>query len=172
MLALRGVLAILFGIAALVWPGLTLRVLVALFGAWAIIDGVAAIFSVGRHREAGRWWAVLVEGVLGIAAGLVAFLWPGITAIVLVLVIGAWALVTGILEIAAAIRLRREMEDEWLLGLAGIISSVFGIALIAFPGAGALALVALIAGFAIAFGIAMLLLGLRFRTQGHEGFAL
>ncbi len=160
-------LAILFGIAALLWPGLTLVVLVTLFGAYAIVDGIAAIASVATHRERGRWWVVLAEGVLGIGAGVVALLVPGITAVALVLLIGAWAILTGAMEVATAIRLRREMEDEWLLGLAGILSFVFGVALVIFPGAGALALVALIGVYSIVFGIAMLLLGVRMRSVGR-----
>ena len=138
--------------------------LVTLFGAYAIVDGAVAILSVVRHQERGRWWVVLVEGILGVGAGLVAFAMPGITAVVLVLVIGAWAILTGILEVVAAVRLRREMEDEWLLGLAGILSVVFGAAIFVFPGAGALALVTLIGAYSIVFGVAMLFLGLRLRT--------
>jgi uncharacterized membrane protein HdeD (DUF308 family) len=108
LLALRGILAIAFGVAALAWPGLTLVVLVTLFGAYAIVDGVIAILAVMRHQERGRWWVVLVEGILGVAAGLVALAVPGITAVALVLIIGAWAILTGVMEIAAAVRLRRE----------------------------------------------------------------
>ncbi len=172
LLALRGVLAIVFGVAALIWPGLTLLVLVTLFGAYAIVDGVVAILSVVRHRERGRWWAVLLEGVFGILAGLVAFLLPGITAVALVFVIGVWAMLTGLMEISAALRLRRMIENEWMLGLAGILSLVFGAALVVFPGAGALALVTLIAAYAIVFGIAMLFLGLRLRNARASGFGL
>ena len=138
--------------------------LVTLFGAYAIVDGAVAILSVVRHRERGRWWVVLVEGILGVGAGLVAFAMPGITAVALVLVIGAWAILTGIMEVVAAVRLRREMEDEWLLGLAGILSVVFGAAIFVFPGAGALALVTLIGAYSIVFGVAMLFLGLRLRN--------
>jgi uncharacterized membrane protein HdeD (DUF308 family) len=174
LLALRGLLGIAFGIAALAWPGLTLIVLVALFGAYALIDGLVAILSVLRHQERGRWLVVLVEGLLGVAAGVVAFTVPGITAVALVLVIGAWAVLTGIMEIAAAIRLRREMENEWLLGLAGILSLVFGAAVIVFPGAGAIALVTLIGAYSIVFGVLMLLLGLQLRNArpmvGFRGY--
>ncbi len=149
---------------ALIWPGLTLVVLVTLFGIYAIADGAAAILSVVTHRERGRWWAVLLEGALGIAAGVIALVLPGVTAVALVFLIGAWAILTGIMEILAALRLRREMEDEWLLGLAGILSVAFGVVLVVFPGAGALALVSLIGIYAIVFGIAMLFLGIRMRT--------
>ncbi len=140
--------------------------LVTLFGAYAIVDGVVAIASVVRHRERGRWWVVLIEGILGIVAGVAALVVPGITTIALVTLIGAWALLTGAMEIVAAVRLRREMEDEILLGIAGILSVVFGAAVLVFPGAGALALVTLIGAYSIVFGLAMLLLGLRMRSVG------
>ena len=172
VLALRGVLAILFGIAAIAWPGITLAVVVGLFGAYAILDGIGAVLTMVRHPRRGSWLVVLVEGVIGIGAGVVALLVPGITAMALVFVIGVWAFVTGIMEVAAAFRLRREMEDEWLLGLAGIVSTVFGLALILFPGAGVIALLSFIAAFVIVFGIAMLLLGLRLRSAGRRGFAV
>ena len=149
--------------AAIAWPGLTLIALVTLFGVYAIVDGVMAVLSVATHRERGRWWAVLLEGILGTGTGLAALVIPGITATVLVLLIGAWAILTGFMEVIAAFRLRREMEDEWLLGLTGILSLVFGLVIVAFPGAGALALVTLIGAYAIVFGLAMVLLGLRMR---------
>lgn len=167
-LALRGLFAVLFGLAVFIWPGLTLLALVALFAAYALVDGVfsivAAIRAAGRHA---RWWPLLLEGLLGIAAGVVAFLWPNITALALLYVIAAWAIVTGVFEIVAAIRLRREIEGELLLGLAGLASVIFGVLLILFPGAGALAVLWLIGGFAIAFGILLILLG--FRLRGRQG---
>jgi uncharacterized membrane protein HdeD (DUF308 family) len=165
LLVLRGLVGIVFGVAAIAWPGLTLIVLVTLFGIYAIVDGAVAVLSVVSHSERGRWWAVLLEGVMGIGAGLAALVIPGITAVVLVTLIGAWAVLTGVMEVIAAFRLRREMEDEWLLGLAGILSLVFGLVIVVFPGAGALALVTLIGAYAIVFGLAMVLLGLRMRNS-------
>src|SRR5919202_355383 len=167
-LALRGVVAILFGLAALVWPGLTLTALVLLFGADALVDGVfavvAAIARAGRERH---WWALLLEGLLGIAAGVVTLAWPGITGLVLLLFIAAWAIITGVVEIVAAIRLRREIEGEFLLGLGGALSVLFGLLLIVRPGAGALAVAWLIGIYAILFGA--LLLALAFRLRGLRG---
>ena len=161
---LHGVAAVLFGIAAFVWPGLTLFVLVALYGAYAIVEG--AISLVGAFRSGGGLrWSLLLWGLLGIAAGIVALVWPGITALALVYVIAAWAIVKGIVQIAAAVRMRREIKGEWLLGLVGLLSIAFGVLLAAFPGAGALSLVWLIGAYAIVAGVAMAALGLRLRRM-------
>ena len=139
-MALRGVFAIVFGVLALIWPGLTLFVLIGMFGAYALVDGIfaviAGIASYGRNE---RWWAALLEGIAGIILGVLTFLWPGTTALVLVYFIAAWALITGVFEIVAAIRLRKEIEGEWMMILSGILSIIFGVFLVAAPGAGALA---------------------------------
>src|SRR5256885_4424651 len=119
VVALRGALAVLFGVLALVWPAITIGVLVLLFGAYALVDGVFALGSAlfgGARVEGRRAWLIL-EGVVGVAAGIVAFVWPGVTALALLWVIAAWAIITGVLEIATAIRLRRELRGEWLLVL-------------------------------------------------------
>jgi uncharacterized membrane protein HdeD (DUF308 family) len=164
-LALRGLVAILFGVLALLWPGLTLLALVFLFGAYVLVDGIVALLSAlraaQRHR---RWGMLLLEGLAGIVAGILTFVWPGITTIVLLYLIAAWAVVTGILEVVTAIALREELRGEWLLGLSGVASVVFGILLFAQPGAGAVALVWLIGWYAIIFGI--LLLAVAFRLRG------
>jgi uncharacterized membrane protein HdeD (DUF308 family) len=163
-LALRGLFAILFGIAAFAWPGITLGALVLLYGAYALIDGVFAVAEAVVGRTEGLpWWALLLEGVAGIAVGVLTFAWPGITAIVLLYLIAAWAVVTGAFEIAAAIRLRREIRGEWLLALSGVLSIAFGVALVVNPGAGALAVIWLIGAYAIAFGALMLALAFRLR---------
>ncbi len=164
-LAVRGALAVLFGLAALIWPGITLRVLVWLFGFYAVVDGLLALAAllVGGRLASGRRGWLLFEGVVGIAAGVFTFLWPGITALVLLYLIGAWAVVTGLLEIAAALVLRRELRGEWLLALAGVLSVAFGILLAVRPGEGAIAIVSVIGVFAILFGVALVVLGLRLR---------
>ena len=165
MLALRGVLALAFGILAFIWPSLTLAALVALFAAYVLISGVVSIVGAIKNRKADReWWLILILGLVSVAAGVVSILQPALTALVLVLVMGANALVTGVLDIAVAIRLRKTIEGEWLLIAAGIASIIFGIIVFLFPGAGALALVWLISAYAIATGI--LLLGLAFRARG------
>ncbi len=164
VLALRGVFAIIFGVLALVWPGLTLLVLITLFGAYALVDGIFAVItgiaSYGRNE---RWWAVLLEGVAGIILAVLTFLWPGTTALVLVYFIAAWALITGIFEIVAAIRLRKEIEGEWVMVLSGIVSIIFGLFLVVAPGAGALGLTWLIGASAIVFGILLLIFAFRLR---------
>jgi uncharacterized membrane protein HdeD (DUF308 family) len=164
-LALRGLAAILFGIAALVVPHIALVVLIALFGAYALVDGIFAIVSAVRAAQRHvRWWPLLVEGLAGIVIGVLTFVWPGLTALVLLYFIASWAIVTGVFEVLAAIRLRREIRGEWLLGLTGVLSVVFGLLLIIFPGAGALTVVWLIGIYALVFGF--LLLGLAWRLRG------
>jgi uncharacterized membrane protein HdeD (DUF308 family) len=163
-LAVRGALAILFGIIAFVWPGISLTALVLLFGAFAFVDGVFAIVTGVRGiRRDDRWWAFLLEGILGVAVAVLTVLWPAITALALLLLIAAWATVTGVLEIVAAVRLRRVIRGEWLLGLAGVASIVFGVLLALNPGAGALAVLWLIGAYAIVFGALLVALGFRLR---------
>ena len=164
-LVLRGLFDVLFGITAFAWPGITLAVLVLLYGAFALVDGVFAIAAalVGRPRGM-PWWALLVEGVLGIAVGVITFFWPGITELALLFMIAAWAVVTGVLEIVAAIRLRKEIHGEWLLALSGILSVVFGVALVVNPGAGAWRSSWMIGTYAIVFGVLFIVLGFRLRS--------
>lgn len=165
-LVLRGVAAIAFGVLAFAWPQITLTALVFLWGAYALVDGALAIGAgIKSHGESKRWWVLLLEGILGVAAGLVAFFMPGITALVLLIVIAAWAIVTGAFEIAAAIQLRKYIKGEWLLALAGVASILFGVALLFNPAAGALALVWLIGAYAIVFGVLMIVLGVRLHSM-------
>ena len=166
--ALRGVLAVVFGVIAWIWPDITLRALVLLYGFYALVDGLLALAALlvgGRLVSDRRGW-LIVEGVAGIAAGVIAFLWPEITALVLLYLIAAWAIATGVLEVAVAVWLRRELRGEWLLALGGIVSVVFGVFLIVRPGEGATAVVWLIGLFAIVFGVALIGLGLRRRRLG------
>jgi uncharacterized membrane protein HdeD (DUF308 family) len=172
--ALRGVIAVLFGLLALIWPHITVLALVALFGAYCLVDGVVelgtALFG-GADRfqgAAGRRAWLAVEGIAGIIAGIITFAWPGITTLVLLWLIAFWALVTGITEIVAAIRLRRELQGEWLLILSGALSVLFGILLIVWPASGALALITVIGIYALIFGVALVALGFRLR-QVHGG---
>ncbi|MGH9323073.1 MAG: HdeD family acid-resistance protein [Vicinamibacteria bacterium] len=166
---LRGILAVLFGLAAFFWPAITLTALVLLFGAFAFADGFLTLVAAIRGRDAlDRWWLYLLGGLAGIAAGILTFFWPGMTAIALLMFIAAWAIVTGVLEIAAAIRLRKEIVGEWALALAGVLSVLFGVILVMRPGAGVLAVVWLIGIYAVAFGIAMIVLAFRLRGLSKE----
>jgi len=165
--ALRGALAILFGAAAFVWPGLTFDVLVLLFGAYAFVDGLVVLsFGLMAAGEHGRWWPLVVGGIVGLAIGVVTFVQPAATALALVYVIGAWAIVTGVLEVIGAIRLRKVIANEWLMGFSGGISVVFGAVVLAQPGAGALALVFLFGYYAILAGVSQIGLGFRLRRLG------
>lgn len=164
-LAVRGGLAILFGIVTFAWPGISLAALVLLFAAFALVDGFLAIVAgVRGFRRDQRWGAFMLHGILGIGVAVLTVFWPAITALALVMLIAAWAIVTGILEIVAAVRLRREIRGEWLLALAGVASIAFGVLLVLNPGAGALALLWLIGAYAIVLGL--LLIGLAFRLRG------
>ncbi|HEX3722441.1 MAG TPA: HdeD family acid-resistance protein [Nitrolancea sp.] len=167
MLTLRGVIAVIFGILAIVWPGLTVLTLIIFFGAFAIVDGIFAIgTAIWRAEHRMEWWSLLVEGVLGIVIGLIAFIWPGLTALGLLYVIGAWAVITGVVQVASAIRLRAAIPNEWFLILTGVLSILWGLILFIFPGTGAIALVWLIGIFAIIYGISLIAFGLRLRNHG------
>ncbi|HUO71302.1 MAG TPA: HdeD family acid-resistance protein, partial [Solirubrobacteraceae bacterium] len=168
---LRGVAGILFGVVTFFAPGVSLAALVILFGAYTFTDGVFAIVAAVRRSGTGaeRWWLLLVEGVAGIAAGLVTFFIPGITALVLLYLIAAWAFVTGAFEIAAAIRLRKAIEHEWLLVLSGVLSVALGVLLMLFPAAGALALVIWIGAYALVSGALFVALGFRLRSFARPG---
>ena len=166
-LALRGLAALIFGLLAFVWPGITLWALILLFGAYMLVDGAFAIVAAVRVAgDAARWWLLLVEGILGVLAGIVAFVWPGLTALALLYFVAAWAIVTGIFEIVGAIRLRREIEGEWALILGGALSVLFGVLLLVVgPGVGLLSLVWLIGVYAVAFGVLLLILAFRVRNE-------
>jgi uncharacterized membrane protein HdeD (DUF308 family) len=163
-IVLRGVCAVLFGVGAFAWPGITLAVLVMLYGAYALVEGAFAVAGAIMGRRTGAFpWGVLLAGLAGIAIGLITFMSPGITAIALVYLIAAWAVLRGVFEIVAAIQLRKEIENEWLLGLAGALSVVLGLFLFAAPGAGAIAVLWWIGAFAIVFGIVEIVLGFRLK---------
>ncbi len=164
VLLLRGLLAIAFGVAAYLSPGITLATLVLFFGAFALVSGAfQTVAAIAGRKSHDHWWLLLLEGLLGIALGVLTLRAPGITALVLVLYIAAWSLVTGVVQIVEAIRLREEIEGELWLGLSGLCSVALGILLMISPGAGALALLWVIAAFAIAWGVLLILLGFRVR---------
>lgn len=165
LVVLRGVLAILFGLSAFLWPGITWLTLILFFGVYAIVDGLIAIGTgFARTKDSPHWWAFLLEGLVSIGAGVVALIWPDLATLVLVYMIAAWAVFTGILEILAAIRLRHEIDNEWFLALGGVLSVGVGILLFLQPAAGGLALIWIIGGYALVFGILLVVLGIRLRN--------
>lgn len=165
LLLVRGLIGVAIGIIAIAWPGITIAVLVGIFGLYAVIDGITNLMlGLSRSQPHGRSWAQVGQGLAGILVGVLAFIWPGVTALMLVLFIGAWAIVTGILEIVAAIRLRKVIEREWLLVLSGALSVLFGLLIFAFPGAGAVGLAWLLGIYAAAAGMVLITLALRMRS--------
>jgi uncharacterized membrane protein HdeD (DUF308 family) len=163
-LALRGLVAVLFGLLTFFLPGITLVTLVLLFGAYALVDGVFNV--IGFFRVASRQWALLIEGAVGIIAGLLTLAWPAITAFALLYLIAFWAILTGVFEIVAGIRLRKTIANEWLLVAMGVLSLLFGLLILFAPGTGALAIILCIGAYALVFGI--FLLALAFRLRGHR----
>jgi uncharacterized membrane protein HdeD (DUF308 family) len=169
VLLLRGVLAILFGIAAYAWPGMTLVTLLTLFGAFALVDGIFNVFhAISGRKEDERWWVLLLEGLLGIVIGVITFQAPELTATVLILYIGFWAMATGVLRIILAVRLRKEIEGEWWMALAGLAGIVFGVFMVARPGAGALAVLWLVAIWAIVGGVCLVIFSFKVKALGGK----
>ena len=167
LLMVRGLVSIAAGVLAFVWPGLTIAALVMLFGIYSLIDGVTNLFLGVKKRSAASSssWHMVVQGIVGVVAGVLTLIWPGVTAVVLLTLIGIWAIVTGAFEIFAAMKLRQEITGEWLLALSGALSVVFGLLLILAPGLGAIGLAWCLASYAIASGIVLIALGLRLRTR-------
>jgi uncharacterized membrane protein HdeD (DUF308 family) len=181
MLALRGAIAIAFGILAIMLPGVTLLTLVVLFAVYALFGGAVWTFGAIQNRQSDdHWWVLLMAGIASIGAGVIALIHPALTALVLVLLIGANALVTGVLDIVVAVRMRRQIQGEMLLILSGLVSVVFGAIVFLYPtGAGALALVWMISFYAVATGVLLLMLAFRVRSwartnpvQGVQGVPL
>jgi len=169
LLVLRGIAAVIFGVLAFVWPGITLFTLVLLFGAYAFMDGIFLIVhSISGRKEKEDWWMLLIGGIMGVIIGVITFLTPGVTTIVLLIYIAAWALAMGVLEVIAAIRLRKVLTHEILLVLSGIASIVFAFLLMLFPASGALGLVWLIGIYAIVLGIALTVLGFEVHHFGKK----
>ena len=171
-IVLRGVVAALFGVLALARPGIMLAALLFMWGAYAVADGILALVAGVQLRgyggPLGPW---LVAGILGIVAGVATFLVPGITALALLMVIATWAIGVGVLQITAAIRLRKLIEGEWALGLSGVLSVIFGVLAILHPGAGALGLLWVIATYSVGFGFFLIVLGFRLKAAGDQKLA-
>ena len=169
LLLLRGIAAIAaiaFGVLAIFWPAITLISLTLPWGAYTLVDGVFALWAAISGRGAGamgaRWW-LAISGVVSILAGLAAFFWPGMTTFILLLFIGIWAVIIGVLTIWGAIQARKEIEGEWVLGLFGLLTIAFGLLLLFQPGAGALSLIWTIAGYSIVAGVLLIMLAFRVR---------
>jgi len=172
-LAWRGALAVVLGLVAFIWPGITLTALVYLFALYALLDGIFSISAaMGSQLEGARWWLLLFSGIAGVIVAVLAVIWPITTLLVLVYWMAAWAIVTGGFEIAAAIRLRRIIEGEWLMALSGIISIVFGILVVIYPLAGALTMAWLFGFYLLLAGFVLLGLAWRLRKLDHQGLRI
>src|SRR5262245_29344153 len=165
-LALRGVAAVLFGLIAFLMPGVTLAALVLMFGAYSLVDGVfsiiAGIRAAERHE---RWWPFVLEGLLSIVVGVIAFLMPAAAAFALLFVVAAWAILTGVIRIGAAIRLRKQIRGEWFLILNGALSVLLGILIMVIPGAGLVTLMWWLGAYATIYGITLLTLAFKLRSH-------
>ncbi len=169
VLLLRGAVAILFGILALTSPGMTLGSLVLFFAAFAFVDGVSDVFHAFTGRDDNEsWWVLLLEGLLGIAFGVITYQAPGITALMLLLYIGFWAIATGVMRIILAVRLRHEITGEWWMALGGVVSILFGMAMVSRPGAGALAVLTVIGIWSIVSGVTLVLLAFKVKSVGGK----
>src|SRR5260370_13818515 len=168
MLPPGGLAAFLSGVPALISPPGAVAAMVLLFGAYAIVDGIFNLIAAVRPPDGRRWWPLAIEGVVSLAAGLVTFFWPGLTALALAMVIAAWSLITGVAELAAAIRLRKQLEHEWLLGLMGLLSIIFRVLLFLAPGVGLVVIAIWIGAYAIVFGALLTALAFKLRAWAHS----
>src|SRR5690348_15854359 len=173
VVALRGVIAILFGLALLLFPPVVITTMVLFFGAYAFVDGIAGIYTAIQHRTQPRWWLTLLEGIIGVIAGILVFMYPAFAtmsaALFVLYIVAFWSIFIGITEIMAAIQLRKEIEGEFWLGLSGVLSLVFGILLLVMnPANGILAIVTIVAAYAIVFGVSMLFLAFRLRAHNDQ----
>ena len=168
LLLLRGLVAIVFALLTWAQPGVSLAALVLVFGIYVLADGLLGVWSaIAKRRDNRHWWLLLLWGLVGIVVGVMTFIMPGITGLVLLMYIAAWAVITGVLQIVAAIRLRKEIKGEWLMILSGLVSVAFGVLLFLQPGAGALAVAWMIAAYAFIFGVLMVLLAFKVRKLGR-----
>ena len=159
-LVIAGLVGIAVGILALAWPGITLGLLISVFGTYAILDGLSKLLhGLTESSLHGPSWATVVQGFVGVAIGMVAALWPGVTALMLVTFVGAWAIAMGVFDVIEAVRLRHYVTGDWLLGLSGVVSLLFGLFLFAFPVGGVVGLAWLLGIYAMATGVARIVLG-------------
>jgi uncharacterized membrane protein HdeD (DUF308 family) len=165
VIVVRAILALAFGLVALFWPDLTVLALAIAFGIYAILEGLASVIDAVRNRDRSRWWLGLLGGLASVAAGVLALIWPGITALILAVVVGIWAVVAGAAQIATAFRLRMAGGRIWLLGLAGVLSVIAGIVILVWPSAGAIGLAVLLGVFAVVYGAALGALAVALRSS-------
>jgi uncharacterized membrane protein HdeD (DUF308 family) len=168
LMAIRGLIAVLFGVIAFIAPGVTMLTIVFLFGTFAIANGILSLVVAFKAPKGSRLGGLIFGGIVGIIAGAIAFLVPGLTALSLVILVGAWAIATGVMEIVAAVKLRKVITNEWLLVLAGVASIAFGVIVFFLPTAGALALTWWIGAYAIAFGVLLIILAFKMKHWKDE----
>jgi uncharacterized membrane protein HdeD (DUF308 family) len=168
MWLVRGIVAVLFGLVALISPFATLASLVMLAGAFMLVDGIFAFFSLFGRRGSPFWWTSFLEAIVGVGIGIALLVWPGIGLLTFIYFLAAWALISGVFEIATAVRLRKVIEREWALGLAGLSSIVFALAIVVFPGLGMIAVSWMLGAYAIIFGILMVNTGINVRREEHR----
>lgn len=169
LVMLRGVFAVIFGLLAIFMPAITLAVLILFFGAYVLVDGVSNVIYARSERDQNEhWWLGFLEGLVSIVAGILVFAMPGLTGIVLLYLIAFWAILTGIVEIGSAIQLRKEIDNEVLLGLSGLLSIAFGVLLVVFPAGGAVAVAWIIGFYAISFGVTMIAFGWKLRSSTND----
>ncbi|MEV4312642.1 HdeD family acid-resistance protein [Actinocrispum sp. NPDC049592] len=168
LVVLRGVMALLFGLFALAWPGITVLAIALLFGIYALADGIGLVMDGFRSTDKSNRGMRILGGVLGILIGIVAIVWPGLTITAIGILIGAWALVTGIAEIVAAIRLRKQIEGELMLGLAGLLSAIFGLLVLLWPALGLVTIASILGIFALIYGVVLIFLGVRLRSLSRR----
>jgi uncharacterized membrane protein HdeD (DUF308 family) len=169
IVALRGAAALVFGVLAFLWPHIALVVLVLLFGAYVLVDGIFNLINAALGQTREPRWIVAVMGIAGIIIGIVTLVWPDLSAMALIYLIAIWAVTVGAFTILAAVRLRDDIDDEWLMAFTGVVLILFGLAIAIVPGPGALALVWLISAFVVAYGVLQLLLAFRLRNWSHLG---
>ena len=165
----RGVVAVLFGIAAIGWSDITLQTLMMLFGVFTLLDGLVNLSIATRASKVhGRWWEMLIQGIVGVGVGIVSFAWPAITAVALLYIVAFWAIAVGVLEMAASIRFGMEIGGGWLLAVCGIWSALFGVFLLMWPNAALHGFIWFIGTVAILFGSLLVFFGLKLRRIGFE----
>jgi uncharacterized membrane protein HdeD (DUF308 family) len=167
MVLIQGIAAVLFGIAILfTWPGLVVQTMILVFAVYVFVDGIFAVINAIQNRNSPRWWVMLLEGAIGILAGIAAFLFPGGAVLTLLYIVAFWSVFTGLTQIITAVQLRKEIDNEWWLILSGIASMIFGFLIVLYPGAAVLTILNILGILAIIWGVMLVLLAFRLRNAG------